>query len=480
MLAQQILQAHKKDIFVVGSPGAGKTSMVFEMALLESSKKFLYLSFGSDNAKLAKIRMPQNVVSSSFHALAKQEMQIDSNRISGKFTMADASVVLRQFCASAPEPKLMEAFLLLLRFFCMSNSSLLRVHDVLLKKQDAFPALSNEERTIVLKAFKQYWASLWEPGATSQVTHDMYFKAFSLSAGTIRFDYLIVDECQDLNDTMRALVSRISMFTPDLKIIRLGDLCQQIYSFRGASVAAIQDKPDFALNRSLRFGRRLAALANRFMSDQLVSYYTPIASDTDHTLIREAENIDVLLDKIKQGFRPTVIARHNMTLWLLLKTFALQGIPCSLGRGFKHDLRFLQALYALKNKMPVSHPQLNGTSYARFHQQARLHHDTSMLLACRFVDSMGKEGGEVFSKIQRMIVSPKQAHVLLTTLHQAKGLEYRHVVLADDFPQCWDPNSKQFQPIEREEAHIIYTAITRAKDSLALPKSWVGASALAT
>lgn len=478
MLVQQIIHAKKKDLFVVGSPGAGKTTMVFDMATLESNKTFLYLSFGSDNAKLAKVRMPQNVVSSSFHALAKQEMDIDSNRITSRFTMSDASVVLNQFCETVPEPKLMEAFLLLLRFFCMSNSSLHRVHDVLLKKQAAFPTLSNEERTSVLKAFKEYWQSLWKPDSKLPVTHDMYFKAYSLCAGTIHFDYLIIDECQDLNDTMRALISRISMFTPDLKIIRLGDLCQQIYSFRGASGAAMQDKPDFALNRSLRFGRKLAALANRFMSDQLVSYYTPIVSDTDHTLIREAETVDVLLKRVQQGFRPTVIARHNMTLWLLLKTFALQGIPCSLGRGFKHDLRFLQALYALKNKMPANHPQLNGTSYARFHQQARLHHDTSMLLACRFVESMGKEGSDVFAKIQRMIVSPKHAQVLLTTLHQAKGLEYRHVVLADDFPPCWDPATKHFNPIEREEAHIIYTAITRAKESLALPKSWSGASAL--
>ena len=97
--------------------------------------------------------------------------------------------------------------------------------------------------------------------------------------------------------------------------------------------------------------------------------------------------------------------------------------------------------------------------------------DRQALLACQFVESVGENGEELFDKLEKLYVDKKQAQVLLTTIHQAKGMEFRHLVVSGDLPECFDNDRQKILPTTREDLHLIYTAITRAKESIALPKS---------
>jgi len=300
----------------------------------------------------------------------------------------------------------------------------------------------------------------------------MYLKKFALSARLIGYDYLVVDETQDLNDAMFSIIENISRNNQSIKTIKLGDPCQQIFTFIGSSSQFSRIAFDYQINTSHRFGKALCELANDFMEAQHLPYYTPIESSKDNTQILLSPSFEKLTKKINGGLRPTVIARYNMTLWYLLKNLALANIKCSLNGSGNDELVFLKELYSLFLGNKSRHAKLKSTTYFRYSSNAKITHDNSAMLACKFVESIGSAGMEVFEKINNSLTSPDKANVLLSTVHQAKGLEFNHVLLMDDFGKCWSNESKRFISIPVEDAHSVYTAITRAKKTLFVPQSW--------
>lgn len=50
----------------------------------------------------------------------------------------------------------------------------------------------------------------------------------------------------------------------------------------------------------------------------------------------------------------------------------------------------------------------------------------------------------------------------MTTAHKSKGLEFDHVSIADDFHLLCEDD------IDRQEANLLYVAVTRAKKNLVL------------
>jgi F-box protein 18 (helicase) len=71
--------------------------------------------------------------------------------------------------------------------------------------------------------------------------------------------------------------------------------------------------------------------------------------------------------------------------------------------------------------------------------------------------------------ITERAVDEKQAEVVLTTAHKAKGLEWPDVTLTDDFPDLMvngEPISKN--DLEADEFNLIYVSLTRAMDRLRL------------
>ena len=468
-----ILKSPHKKTNIIGVPGAGKTQLVCDIATLNKNKLFMYLSFGKENTVNAIARMPQNVICSSFHALAKNKMNINSSRLIEQLTMSHVNKILISMGAPTSSAKILEAFVILNDIFCSSASELRDIPQILDFKRKLFPQLTKEERVFVDTKFRLFWRSAWLDGSNQLTTHEMYLKEYSLNASKISVDYLIIDEAQDLNSAMFHLVDSLSYKNPSLKIIKLGDPCQQIFSFIGASERFLNETYHYKLDETHRFGEDLASKCNEFMSSQNLKYYTPIKSVSDNrTTVNRSPSINELCKSITSGFKPTIIARHNMTLLYMMKQLVSVGIKCAINGDNAQELGFLQELHSVYLGNNSLHPKLKNKSYGRYLDKALILDDKTALLACRFVESLGEDGSLVFENMKNGLVDKRNAQVLLTTVHQAKGLEFSHLVMMDDFTEVWDDNIKKFKSIEREEAHIIYTAITRAKLSISLPKSW--------
>lgn len=473
-LINQICESNLRSINIVGVPGAGKTTLVTNISSRESARLFLYLSFGRENTKSASSRMGNNVTCSSFHSYAKRAMDIDNSRIVKSYSMRIASENLKLLGIDLKGAKMLEAFCILNDEFCMSGFPLRQLNSVAIKVKNYLPFLTKQEKNELIIAFGQFWQKLWSAKDRKKlkVTHNMYFKAYAESANRVPFDVVVIDEYQDLNDAMISLIDRFLAVDLNLKVIRLGDPVQQIYSFNGASSQFSKSNFHFRLRESYRFGKSLCELANSFMAAQDIGYYTNILPGNQKvvTSLEYSKDVKVIIELAKAKKFPTIIARNNSTLWHMIKNIAIAGLKCSLAGNDKKELEFLRALFQLKNHEKTNHPALRGKSYFSYVNNAKLNKNSSALLAARFVEKIGDDEA-LFSKIEKSLTSKSEADVLLTTVHQAKGLEFNHVILANDFTPCVTPDG-QFKKVEIEEAHTIYTAITRAKKSLTVPKSW--------
>lgn len=470
MIVDSIINIPKRKVTITGVPGAGKTTLAQRLSNTLDKSSFLYLSFGKENTLAARARLGNNVTCLSIHALAKKSMNINTKRLCSKTSMSMINATLKAINCEVDSNKELEALATLLNMFCMSATALERVQDLMLLT-DRFPILTNEEKERVNIAFRAYWSSLWTSGSNSPITHDIYLKEFSLRNNRLHYDFVMVDEKQDLNDAMYALIDGFTNNNPSVKVISFGDPCQQIFGFRGASKRFLSEDYHFKLTTSHRFGKRLCQLSNNLMSNQEISYYTPIHSKTDNTVIEQFLSYQQLVKHINNGNRPTYISRYNMTLWHMLKFLSLNGFTCALSGGVdSSELNFLKALHELKNNGTTRHHSLKNLSYESYLRAAKVNDDKSSLLACKFVESIDVDSQHDLFEIMSNAIKPaNQAQILLTTVHQAKGLEFKDVWISRDFPKTMSEDGKFINKIKREEAHLIYTAITRARNSLTIP-----------
>lgn len=98
---------------------------------------------------------------------------------------------------------------------------------------------------------------------TVKITHDGYLKVAQLDGLQLPYDWVFIDEAQDLTACQAKLFWGNSA---GKRTYLLGDSYQQIYAFRGASFAfnnAVHRSTSkkFTLTGSFRFGKNIAAYA---------------------------------------------------------------------------------------------------------------------------------------------------------------------------------------------------------------------------
>lgn len=466
---EEFSNINQKRLSIAGVPGAGKTTFASNLAKHLYKEKILYLSFGRENTLNAMRALPNNVDAYSFHAFAKKQLNIASERIVNHYSMSHAQSSIQKMGESGCSPKILEAFCVLMETFVSSGAKLNEIHKLFLKSK-SFPPLTLQDKQNIVRIFKRVWDSLWELGAKEPITHDMYLKAFAINPRPVKYSRILIDEKQDLNDAMISMTEMLGRANPYCQLISFGDPCQQIFGFRGASEQFISTRFDFKLDRTYRFGQKLCDLLNNYMFESNIRYYTPIYSETDHTQILPSPKNRELISLIKSGEKITFLARFNTSLWSLLKKLVVHNITYSmLGGSQAKELTFLRQLYNLKSGRKISQGPLSRITYGTYRHQAHQNNDTPAVLACKFVENMGDDADDLFNKMEKLYVSKEKAQILLSTIHQAKGMQFRSLVVSNDLPVQFNAEG-ELVPSKREDCHLVYTALSRAINKLYLPK----------
>lgn len=306
---------------------------------------------------------------------------------------------------------------------------------------------------------------------------DMVWLPYELTLNPIglQYDYIFIDECQDLNAAQRELFLRC--FRRGTRFIAVGDKKQAIYSFAGAdaeSFAKLQNLPNtttLPLPISYRCPKKVVNLANQFVDTMECREGAPDGEIVHNVSIKDIHDGDM------------VLCRTKMPLIKLYMRYLRMGVK-SYVRGQDIGLNLLRMVDKTEQIVLNVSLQKDGV-FARLYDD--LFEERNRLMIKR---GMNLEDATLSNQIMNKYDSIKALEILaegltsardlhdrienvfaesadgvcLSTIHKAKGLEANNVYI---LCKTLMPSRLATQDWEKEqEQNLMYVAYTRAKYKL--------------
>lgn len=428
------------------APGSGKSFILKNLAASLPSKKGLTLSFNQSTAASARKSFPSNFQVSTAHALALNSLGDKYKNKLGSLNAFNAISILDLQPSSFASAYDLGYFVLqTVTNFCNSSDRSINLTHAP-KIQDV-----NEEMTRETKSKLVNWAGdlfnmAIDPESTVPVTHDIYMKLFQLTEPNLKSDIILLDEGQDTNPVLWDIINKQKEY--GTQIVLVGDRYQQLYSYRGAMnvMDLNQGAKHVNMNTSWRFSHGIATVANTVLNRHFATDYRIQGND-----VMPPSSVGGL-----QGAEKLCLFRTNESLMGDLFERAIEGQRVSLIGGEKQTISILNQCRDLKEGRNVAAGELKRfKSWDHFtgftESQAGRHlrkfkkicdnHDIDLLI-------------KILKKASETVVDANT--VLMSTVHQGKGLEAVSCKLGDDFI---GPNDKRYTP---EESNILYVAVTRS------------------
>jgi superfamily I DNA/RNA helicase len=318
---------------------------------------------------------------------------------------------------------------------------------------------------VVVPIARKAWDDIQSRDGQLRFTHDAYLKLWGLSHPRLDCDYVLLDEAQDANPVIAAIVDDQ---TASQRIL-VGDRSQAIYGWRGAIDAMARFAGQrLALSQSFRFGQAVADEANKWLTlldaPLRLSGHRPIASRLAALAAPDA-----------------VLCRTNAHAVTQVMAATGAGRKAALVGGGAEIRRLVEAAIELKAGRGTSHPELFAfTTWAEV--QDYVDHDHAGADLKVFVGLIDTYGPDRVIEITDSLVDEDDADVIISTAHKAKGREWGTIRIAADFrePKRDEDDPAAVLEVPREDAMLAYVAVTRAKlvldrEGLAWVDRWVGA-----
>lgn len=306
---------------------------------------------------------------------------------------------------------------------------------------------------------------------------DMVWLPYELTLNPIglQYDYIFIDECQDLNAVQRELFLRC--FRRGTRFIAVGDKKQAIYSFAGAdaeSFAKLQNLPNtttLPLPISYRCPKKVVNLANQFVDTMECREGAPDGEIVHNVSIKDIHDGDM------------VLCRTKMPLIKLYMRYLRMGVK-SYVRGQDIGLNLLRMVDKTEQIVLNVSLQKDGV-FARLYDD--LFEERNRLMIKRGMDledaTLSNQIMNKYDSIKALeilaegLTSARDLHdrienvfaesadgVCLSTIHKAKGLEANNVYI---LCKTLMPSRLATQDWEKEqEQNLMYVAYTRAKYKL--------------
>ena len=310
------------------------------------------------------------------------------------------------------------------------------------------------------------------------IPHDAYLKVAQMTSLRIAHDFVFIDEAQDMTKCQADLFWGRRQRTDKITYL-FGDRYQQIYRFRGAS-RSFRDmvdasSPKFTLSGSFRFGKNIADCATCVLK-ALRGGTLYGRSNDDGKVCR------LLEEDLRTMKRGVVLCRTRNGIFKHLyanrpdRWCYLGGGPSNIPQVPKWQLdleSFIQG-----NISPFTYKGYVYESIKDIEDYIEDEGDNELvktLNLLQFLVAQKKSIQEFYSDLRgsyspmREGESPDEYDgLVMSTVHQAKGLEFKDVLIAADFR--WKVIESAFlnRKIHCDEANILYVAITRSKCNLYL------------
>lgn len=360
---------------------------------------------------------------------------------------------------------------------------------------------------VVLDWVKTIWRDIMH-GRAPWLPHDAYLKLLHIygeNGGDQRafgsYDIIMFDEAQDANPCMASIILRQQKRSKTALIVA-GDPYQRIYGFRGAGNEAFDDTkfPPLKtcyLTWSFRFGDEVASIANILL--RAMGEKVPINGARAIDSVRAYSPYPPSSGFIPPPGEPfTVIFRKNVSLIEYAISFSLRHPEHKLNLRIQRNFQKASFFNTLREAFSLLHSGQIAKTYPlkawkswmelKAHVEAEAEEggtpDSPVLSMLVQLESTLQDPQflELLDSVEANVLSDKESHladVVLITAHQAKGLEWDRVHVYGDFaPDFSRRNKIERVKYWREEACILYVALTRARKELVVEsplREWIAA-----
>ncbi|WP_329418079.1 UvrD-helicase domain-containing protein (plasmid) [Streptomyces sp. NBC_00704] len=442
-----------QDLALVAGAGTGKTSTLVMMGSA-TRRQGLYVAFNKPIAEEAKNRFGSNVQCRTSHSLAHRAVghrfqdRLDASRHMPLKRTAqllgldrDLAVGRRRLRATTQARLVME----MVRRFCYSTDE-----QVAARHLGPVNGLDDQGAQyladVLLKRARWAWDDICSPEGKLPFQHDHYLKMWALTRPGLPADFVLLDEAQDANPVLEEI-----FLAQDAQRVCVGDPAQQIYEWRHArDIMSGFPGQRLELTQSFRFGPAIAEVANRWLR----------AASSSMQLTGHANGPSGLG---KAEVPDAVLCRGNADALAEVLGFLEEGVPVALAGGGGPLLKIAEAAIDLRAGRRTSHHALFlFSSWGEVQEYAEQDAAAAELKATvELVDTYGPQ--QIIAAVKRM-VDEEQARVVVSTVHKAKGREWRRVRIGAGFtPPADEALARGVHPAE---ARLIYVAVTRAREVL--------------
>ena len=299
----------------------------------------------------------------------------------------------------------------------------------------------------------------------------------NLSSDGLSFDYIMADECQDINKAERMLI--LKCLKDDSRLICVGDTNQCIYTFAGSdpdSFKELKNLPNtisMPLSISYRCADNIVKFAQKFV---------PSIEKNNDGRLGEVKS-GVQLEDVNDG--DMVICRNNAPLLYAYTRFLGMGKKCYIrGKDIGSNLkmivksygkdelnvdckkdglfaRLFEDLFNTRNKIMTKFGVDGKTALTSPIIESKM--DT--IFALEILSEGINTSDELIAKIDDIFPKKDEKEgIALSTIHKAKGLEAGNVFVICNSLMPSKNAKKEWEVLQ--EKNLMYVAYTRAKNKL--------------
>lgn len=447
-----IINGNYKFLIIKAFAGTGKTTTLVEFSLKNKDKNILYIAYNKETAEKARRIFPSNVTCRTAHSLAYSRFGYSLEKKLNKSTSLpfkpETIRKLFGFKRNEHSLKLSKELKLILENFCYSDYT---------KITDAIPFKKmSESRSSIELFINSLWNEMIDPDSVFPTTPDVYLKLYHLSRPKLNYDYILFDEAQDANPLISDLI--MDQLNNNVKLVFVGDEHQSIYGFRGAinQIKNIVAEKELYLTKSFRFGYHISYAANAIL----------FSLKNEKNKLIGFENIKDNLGDVDKNKQFAVISRTNSNLFLssisaLEKNYNIHFVGGFESYNFRKLLDLENLFLNKKDKIRDSFIR-TFSNFEDYCSVANYTNDNEMLYCINIIKKYNGNLYDIISNIKKLSTTIDKADIILSTVHKSKGLEFKQVILSNDFPNFINKDGEIDFKISEDEVNILYVATTRA------------------
>jgi len=440
-------------LLVSAYAGAAKTFTLFEYAKKRQHARILYLAFNKAMAVEAqgKFKSLPNVDAKTIHSLAFRFFGVQYKHRLGN---------LRAY--NLIEHKIVDSYAMATTVLEIFNAYVSSSSRCILE----FVSNYNFKHVRNTNKISEHVSCLWDKVTDIKediaVPHDVYLKLFQLNNVIIPYDYILVDEAQDITDCVIDIVSQ-----QYAKKIFVGDSFQQIYSWKYAvnSLEKLKNSSEVLyLTKSFRCPQYVADYANSYLE-----------------LLGAEKEFKGTSEKVETSNQTAAIARCNGTLFDLAAELNLDKIKIHFLGGFWGynfgtivDIRRIIDQKTNYIKDPFLKQFSNIEKLEEYiNDSNEIDLQTRLYIARKY-----KNISYIYQKLKRNHTENiNDSDIVLTTAHKVKGQEFSSIHILDDFKNIYEESvvATRENPVEfkKEELNLLYVAMTRTRDKIECPDTYI-------